>query len=164
MFIVYGLGLFRLDSIVMKTQKEGKNMEKSKPLAPIELIRIYHAPIEQVWNAVATSEGMAGWFMPNDFQPIEGNKFDLNAGQFGMSPCIVKKINPAGHLSFSWGKDWVLSFNLKDLKEKTELTLTHSGWDSSKLTEFNAPHPAVQENMARGWVNLLEKLGDYVER
>ncbi|WP_412919992.1 SRPBCC family protein [Mesobacillus foraminis] len=138
-------------------------MEKSKALAPIELNRSYDASIEEVWKAVATSEGLAGWFMPNDFQPVEGSRFDLNSGQFGMSPCIVKALNPPKHLSFSWGKDWVLSFDLRGLNGKTELALTHSGWDSNKLTEFNAPHPAVRENMARGWANLLEKLRDYVE-
>jgi uncharacterized protein YndB with AHSA1/START domain len=122
-----------------------------------------NAPINKVWESVATSEGMAAWFMPNDFQPIEGHAFELNAGQFGMSPCKVTKVDPPNSLSFNWGKDWSLTFSLKELDGKTEFTLIHSGWDAAKLTEFNAPHPAVRDNMDNGWGSLLEKLRTHVE-
>ena len=132
-------------------------------LPDIQKQLVFNAPIEKVWNAVATSEGLAAWFMPNDLQAIEGHKFELNAGQFGMSPCIVQKVDPPNSLSFTWGKDWTLTFALRNVNGKTELTLTHSGWDINKATEFNAPHKAVRDNMDTGWTNLVEKLGEYVE-
>lgn len=30
---------------------------------------VMNAPIGKVWEAVATSEGIAAWFMPNNFEP-----------------------------------------------------------------------------------------------
>jgi len=123
----------------------------------------FHAPIEKVWEAVATSEGLKNWFMLNDFEPVEGHRFELNRGQFGVSPCIVKKITPPHLLSFTWGKDWLITFELKQLDEVTEFTMTHSGWDPEKLTEFRATHPVVHANLDIGWSNLIKKLYKYIE-
>jgi uncharacterized protein YndB with AHSA1/START domain len=44
-------------------------------LQDIRQTMVYNAPIQKVWDAVATSEGLAAWFMPNDLQPIEGHEF-----------------------------------------------------------------------------------------
>lgn len=139
-------------------------MEHNVQLSDIIRKVIFNAPIDEVWSAVATSEGLEAWFMPNDFQPIEGNEFHLNAGQFGMSPCKVTKVNPPNTLSFTWGKDWMLTFKLKELEGKTEFTLIHSGWDAAKVTEIGAPHTVVRNNMDKGWTGLVEKsLREYVE-
>lgn len=37
------------------------------------------APIQKVWETVSTSEGIAKWFMPNDFQLKEGQEFHLQS-------------------------------------------------------------------------------------
>lgn len=124
---------------------------------------IYNAPIMKVWEAVATSEGLAVWFMPNDMQPVVGYEFQLNAGQFGASPCKVTAVDPPHRLSFQWGKDWTLTFELKDLGDKTEFTLIHSGWDSDKVTEIRAPHTKIREVMNQGWAGLVKKLQSFVE-
>lgn len=133
------------------------------PLPDIRKTLVLHAPIQQVWEAVATSEGLAAWFMPNDFQPVEGHEFHLNAGPFGMSPCKVTVINPFNKLSFNWGKDWTLTFELVDLDGKTEVTLIHGGWDADKKTEFGQPHTIIRGNMAEGWEGLQQKLAAYIE-
>ncbi|RCW41499.1 SRPBCC family protein [Paenibacillus prosopidis] len=122
-----------------------------------------NAPIQKVWDAVATSEGIAAWFMPNDFKPQEGYEFHLEAGQFGKSPCKVTEIDPPNRLSFEWGKDWTLTFELNEMDGKTEFTLIHSGWDADKVTEFGEAHALVREKMAHGWVGLVQKLSKYVE-
>jgi uncharacterized protein YndB with AHSA1/START domain len=132
-------------------------------LQDIRQTMVYNAPIQKVWDAVATSEGLAAWFMPNDLQPIEGHEFHLNAAQFGMSPCRVTVVDPPNKLSFNWGKDWTLTFELKELGEQTEFTLIHSGWDANKVTEFGAPHTAVRGNMEQGWAGLVKKLQAFVE-
>ncbi len=124
---------------------------------------VYNAPIQKVWDAVSTSEGLGAWFMPNDLQPVEGHEFHLNAGQFGMSPCKVIIVDPPKKLAFNWGKDWTLTFELKELGDKTEFTLIHSGWDANKVTEFGAPHTAVRDNMDQGWAGLVKKLQEFVE-
>ncbi|NHN30566.1 SRPBCC family protein [Paenibacillus agricola] len=124
---------------------------------------VMKAPIQKVWNAVATSEGIAAWFMPNDFQPVAGHEFEIDAGPFGMSPCQVIAIDPPHSLSFKWAKDWTISFTLVELGEQTELTLVHAGWDANTVNEFGLSHTMIRDNMAQGWVGLGKTLVAYVE-
>lgn len=139
-------------------------LEKTQPTLPdIRQTVVFRAPIQKVWQAVATSEGLAAWFMPNDFQAVVGHHFHLNAGPFGMSPCQVTEVDPPYRLSFRWGKDWTVTFELKELGEQTELTLIHSGWDLDKVTEFGEAHTIVRDRMDHGWKKLLQSLGAYVE-
>jgi len=125
---------------------------------------VLNAPIEKVWKAVSTSEGIAAWWMPNTFTPEVGHEFLLHTGQFGDSPCKVTEIDPPNRVGFNWGKDWHLEFELKQLGEKTEFTLIHSGWDPEKTTEFGQPHSIVQGIMDSGWDKIVnEKLPSYLE-
>lgn len=41
------------------------------------------ASISRVWKALTTSEGLALWLMPNDFQPVVGAQFTFKAGPQG---------------------------------------------------------------------------------
>lgn len=118
----------------------------------------------KVWNCVATSDGLAGWFMPNDLNAEEGARFHLDAGEFGKSPCEVIEVRPLERFAFRWGKDWTLSFDLyQQSAEINVLTLTHSGWDAAKNTEFGATHTHVRDNMEQGWNKLTASLKTYVE-
>ncbi len=137
--------------------------ETTGTIQDIKHTLVLDAPIQKVWAAVATSEGIAAWFMPNDFQPVDGYEFHLNAGQFGKSPCKVTEISPPNRLSFTWGKDWTLTFELADLDGKTEFTLIHSGWDAAKVTEFGETHTIVHGRMDHGWAGLQKSLAKYVE-
>jgi uncharacterized protein YndB with AHSA1/START domain len=102
--------------------------------------------------------------MPNDFEPAVGHEFHLEAGPFGKSPCKVTEIDPPNRLSFRWGKDWTLTFELKELGEcRTEFTLIHGGWDPDKVTEFGQSHAEVRERMSGGWVGIGQALVKYVE-
>ncbi|OPH59627.1 polyketide cyclase [Paenibacillus ferrarius] len=137
---------------------------QTQPTLPdIKQTIVFNAPIQKVWNAVATPEGIAAWFMPNNFKPEIGYEFILEAGPFGNSPCKVTDVTPPNRLSFEWGKDWSLTFELTELDGKTEFTLTHSGWDVNKVTEFGQPHTVVREIMSQGWGGLAKALTAYVE-
>ncbi|TYP78075.1 SRPBCC family protein [Paenibacillus methanolicus] len=122
------------------------------------------APIEKVWKAVATAEGISAWFMPNDFEPVVGHEFHLEAGHFGKSPCKVTDIDPPNRLSFTWGKDWTLTFELAAEGEATSFTLIHAGWTAEQVTEFGQPHEAVRDTMSQGWEGIVGKLAEYVQR
>jgi uncharacterized protein YndB with AHSA1/START domain len=124
---------------------------------------VSHVPVQKAWEAVATSEGLGAWFMPNDLKPEEGYEFHLNAAQFGMSPCKVTNVDPIQAFSFQWGRDWILTFELQDLGDETQVTVIHSGWEADKVTEFGAPHSAVRANMDQGWAGLVQKLKSYLE-
>ncbi|WNC16413.1 SRPBCC domain-containing protein [Brevibacillus brevis] len=140
-------------------------MQTQGTLPEIRKTVVLQAPIEKVWKAVATSEGIASWWMPNTFEPVMGRDFILHAGQFGDSPCKVTEIDPPNRLGFDWGKDWHITFELKQLEEgKTEFTLIHSGWDAEKLTEFGQPHTVIRGIMDGGWEKIVkEKLPATIE-
>ncbi|UJF34054.1 SRPBCC family protein [Paenibacillus hexagrammi] len=136
---------------------------QQQTLTDIRKTLILNASIQKVWSAVATSEGIAAWFMPNDFQPEVGYEFHLEAGNFGKSPCKVTELDPPNRLSFKWGKDWTLTFELVALEGKTEFTLIHSGWNADMVTEFGQPHSVVRGHMDQGWTGIVQKLSSYVE-
>ena len=139
-------------------------MQTQGSLPEIRKTIIINAPIEKVWKAVATAEGIAGWWMPSTFEPILGHEFILHAGQFGDSPCKVTEIDPPNRVSFDWARDWHITFELKNLDGKTEFTLIHSGWDAEKVTEFGQPHAVIRGFMNSGWDQIVkEKLSTYIE-
>lgn len=135
----------------------------NQTLPDIRKTQLFNAPIEKVWQAVATAEGLGAWFMPNNMVAETGHEFMLQAGPFGESPCKVTEVDPPNKLSFKWGKDWTLTFELADRDGKTEFTLIHSGWSEEQLTEFGESHNIVRGRMDGGWTGLVKKLGGYVE-
>lgn len=124
---------------------------------------LINAQIEKVWEYVATAEGIGTWFMPNDMQPIEGKEFILQAGPWGNSACKVTEVNPPNRLSFEWGREWLITFELKEVDGQTELTLIHAGWNDENQTEFGESHVEVRSRMSGGWDGLVLKLKHVVE-
>ncbi|MCD9022147.1 SRPBCC family protein [Cohnella silvisoli] len=132
-------------------------------LPDIRQTLVLKAPVQKVWAAVATSEGISAWFMPNDFKPVEGYEFHIDAGPYGKSPCKVTVIDPPNRLTFNWGKDWTLTFELVDQGDQTEFTLIHGGWTADEATEFGEAHSLVRDRMSQGWVGIVKSLTAYVE-
>lgn len=118
-----------------------------------------NATIEKVWNAVATSEGINSWFMPNDFKPEEGSVFTIQS-PFGPTSCKVLKLEEPYQMVITWGDaGWEVSFELKDIGNETELTLIHSGWGQPD-EKIQGPGPdmtnlQIRNTMDMGWEGLL---------
>ena len=72
-------------------------------LQDIKQTVMFKAPIERVWETVSTSDGIASWFMANDFEPEVGYEFHIQS-PFGPSPCKVLEIEAPYKLSFSWDR------------------------------------------------------------
>ncbi|MED3690959.1 SRPBCC domain-containing protein [Peribacillus butanolivorans] len=127
---------------------------------------ILEAPIQKVWGTVSTAEGIASWFMPNDFQPKVGHEFHVQS-PFGPSPCKVLEIDAPHRLSFSWDTDgWIVSFILKELDGKTEFTLIHGGWKEPDtiLPKPNEKSSIIRDRMDHGWEQIVnQKLKKAVE-
>ncbi|TCZ78248.1 SRPBCC domain-containing protein [Paenibacillus albiflavus] len=139
-------------------------MQQQGALPEIRQTILLNAPIDKVWKAVSTAEGIAAWWMPSTFEAVLGKEFILHAGPFGDSPCKITELDPPNRVGFDWGKDWHLTFELKQIEDKTEFTLIHSGWDAEKVTEFGQPHTAVRGMMDGGWVKIVnEALPAYIE-
>ncbi|MBU7592447.1 SRPBCC domain-containing protein [Metabacillus halosaccharovorans] len=136
------------------------------PIQDIKKSTIFQAPINKVWKVVSTSKGISEWFMPNDFEAKVGHEFHIQS-PFGPSPCKVLEIEEPTKIVFSWDTDgWLVSFLLKDLGDKTEFTLIHSGWkDADDLQQkANEKASVVRDRMNGGWENIVnEKLRKAVE-
>lgn len=151
------------------TQERGENRmqeNNNDTLQEIKQTVIFKAPVKKVWDAVSTSEGIALWFMPNDFQLEEGHEFHLQS-PFGPSPCKVLEIDAPHRLSFAWDTDgWIVTFILRELGDQTEFTVIHSGWKhpDSVIGKANEKSSIIRDRMSNGWVGLVnEKLKKVVE-
>lgn len=140
--------------------------ESSNSIPEIRKTVILSAPIEKVWKAISTPEGLEAWWMPGDIEPVRGKKFLLHTTQFGDSSCVVTELDPPHLLGFDWDDDWHLTFYLKEIGERsTELTLVHSGWIKGKKNRFGLLHEDVHEVMDDGWSRIIrEGLPKYVEK
>lgn len=90
--------------------------------ADVSVDVVYPHPIERVWDALTTSEGLAAWLMPNDFKPVVGHTFTLRTepapGFDGIVHCEVLEFEPPARMVWSWrgGKiDTTVTFTLDDL-------------------------------------------------
>ncbi len=125
----------------------------------IRKVVLLNAPIEKVWNAVATSEGIGSWFMQNDFQAEEGFEFTIHS-PFGPQTCKVLKIEKPKQVAITWGTaGWEVSFELKEVDNQTELTMVHSGWGPAD-EKIQGPGPdmtnlQIRTTMDMGWEGLL---------
>ena len=133
--------------------------EKTQNMLPdIQRTIIMDAPIEKVWKAITTSEALASWLMPNNFQLKMGYEFTFQSvpkhGWDGIVHCKVMEIVTPTRLGFSWcgnNMQQYVSFELVKLAEaRTEFTLVHSGW-----TEENK---MLRDIMYDGWGYLSEDL------
>lgn len=144
--------------------RKGIIMENT--LHDIKQTVIFEAPIHKVWDAAATPEGIASWFMPNHFQPKVGHEFHLQS-PFGPSPCKVLEIDEPNRLSFAWDTDgWIVTFILKGLGDKTEFTLIHGGWKhpDAIIGKANEKSSIIRDRMANGWVDIVNvRLKNVVE-
>ncbi len=128
-------------------------------LQDIKKTIILEAPIQKVWDTVSTPEGIASWFMPNDFQPKVGHEFHVQS-PFGPSPCKVMELDAPHRLSFSWDTDgWFISFILKELDGKTEFTLIHGGWKEPEtiLPKPNEKSSVIRDRMNHGWEQIVNQ-------
>lgn len=103
----------------------------------IHLEKVYPHPVERVWQAVATSKGLAAWLMPNDFEPRRGHHFRFRwkkiPGWRGIVDCEVLEVVPLQKLSFSWRGDEKhrptrVTFTLSPEGGGTRLVLDHDGF------------------------------------
>jgi len=128
-------------------------------LQDIKKTVILEAPIQKVWDTVSTAEGIASWFMQNDFQPKVGHEFHVQS-PFGPSPCKVTELDAPHRLSFSWDTDgWFISFLLKEVDGKTEFTLIHGGWKEPDtiLTKPNEKSSVIRDRMNHGWEQIVNQ-------
>ena len=72
----------------------------------IKLSRTYRHSRDRVWAAIADSDALADWLMPNDFQPVLGHEFTFRTkpapGFDGIVRAKVLEITPPERLVLAW--------------------------------------------------------------
>jgi uncharacterized protein YndB with AHSA1/START domain len=98
----------------------------------IEHVVEYDQPPERVWRALVDTRELASWLMPNDFEPIVGHRFTVDARpQLGLIEAEVLEIDPPRRLCCRWSGafgDTEVTFDLTAIPTGTRLRLTHAGW------------------------------------
>jgi uncharacterized protein YndB with AHSA1/START domain len=123
-------------------------------------------PAETVWEFLTTSELMAQWLMPNDFQPILGQDFQFRIRQMpemdfdGNVYCKVLEIVPCKKLCYSWklgpgvgqiNVDSVVTWTLTEKNDGTELALLHTGFKETVNVK-------LYDGMTAGWLGNMKKI------
>jgi uncharacterized protein YndB with AHSA1/START domain len=105
----------------------------------VRVERRYAHPIDRVWRAVTTPEGLAEWFPA----PVT---FSGGVADFGDSRGRVLDFDPPHRLAFTWDRD-ELTFELREDAGGTVFVLTHRFSDRAGAASF-----------ASGWEHCLQVL------
>lgn len=137
---------------------------------PIEIERVFNAPVSLVWKAITNNEYMKHWYFAlADFKPEVGFEFQFTGGtddnQY-FHLCKVTKVVPENKIAYSWRYDGYegisfVTFELFDEGGKTRIKWTHEG-----LETFPASNPDFAKgNFAAGWTDIIGRsLKEFVEK
>ena len=135
--------------------------------AVLEIVRIFNAPRQIVFEAFTSFEVMKTWMGPEACKVQDGS-IDFTVGgeyhfdmQTPMGDTTVSgryiEISPPEKIAFTWrwldDEDWapvdsLVVFEFKDLGDQTELRLVHTGFPSLES----------RGNHEQGWCGSLDKL------
>ena len=130
---------------------------------PIEIERIYNAPVERVWKALTEKELMKQWYFDlEEFKAEPGFQFEFTAGDGNKQYrhlCEVKEVIAGKKLSYSWRYDGyagnsLVTFELFPEGDKTRVKLTHSGLETFQGDIYPELHT---RNFVQGWTEILGK-------
>ena len=101
----------------------------------------YPHPVDAVWSALTEPGALAIWLMPNDFAPLPGHRFRLDARPgFGFIDGEVLDVEPPHLLRCRWtieGVDTLVTFRLEPEGSGTRLALEHIGLSGPRHLEFD---------------------------
>jgi uncharacterized protein YndB with AHSA1/START domain len=118
---------------------------------------VIQASPEKVWRHITDPQKIAGWFMPNDFEPRVGKSFSFECKDDTVA-CVVKEIVPLEKLVFTFRNndtkiDTLVTITLTPEGAATRLTLVHSGWDTLPPDEQK-----ITDKFDQGWGEFLRNL------
>ena len=121
------------------------------------------APLEGVYEAVATTEGLSGWWTRDGVrgESSEGSRLQFFFGQPKPAAVMeVTRLDPGGHVSWDCVEghdDWVgtkVAFDLTGNDGETVVLFTHADW--REPVEFMA-------HCSARWAYFLLSLKSYTE-
>lgn len=119
---------------------------------------VIDAPVAKVWEHITNPAKIAGWLMPNNFEPSPGLAFTMDCDEEGKIACVVQEVIPPTKLIYSFTPPHlevatIVSITLAPEKDRTRLTLVHSGWDALPPSEVG-----IADAFENGWGAKLEAL------
>jgi uncharacterized protein YndB with AHSA1/START domain len=125
-------------------------------------------PPEKIWRTLTTSDVIAKWLMPNDFEPIIGHRFTFKTRPMGdwdgVVHCEVLACEPPRLLRYSWkgGADSnpaygsrlesEVTWTLTPVEGGTHLRMVHDG--------FVFPGNKIAfDMMSPGWGKVMDAIG-----
>jgi uncharacterized protein YndB with AHSA1/START domain len=100
----------------------------------------YPHPVTTVWAALTDPAALAAWLMPNNFAPVPGHRFQLDARPgFGIIEGEVLDAEPPRFLRCRWTietVDTLVTFHLEPEGSGTRLSLEHVGLSGPRHLEF----------------------------
>ncbi len=109
-------------------------------------------PPEKIWRALTQSSLIEEWLMKNDFQPVEGHRFNLRA-DWGAVDCQVLAVEPSKTLSYTWaayGLESVVTWTLTPTSTGTHLRMEQSG--------FRPDQQQAYQGAQGGWKQFIGNL------
>lgn len=144
--------------------------------AAITRERTVHAPIERVWEAIATSEGLCQWFVQSvlgEFKPGTISTWTFPSGTQG--EVLTVEIEEPTRFVIRWhpgeqessvftkypeSQATTTTFTLERCEEGTKLRLVESGFE-------NIPEPRREKSRksnSEGWTTVIDWLKDHLEK
>ncbi|CAG0954414.1 MAG: SRPBCC domain-containing protein [Rhizobiaceae bacterium] len=115
-------------------------------------------PPEKIWRALTEPHLIEAWLMRNDFRPLEGHRFSLEADWGGVD-CRVVDVEPNRTLTYTW--------QTKDLESVVTWTLVPNGAGTLLRMEqsgFRADQQPYYRGATVGWKRFLAAMEEVLAR
>lgn len=129
-----------------------------------------NAAASKVWKALTNKNELKKWMlMTTDFKAEKGKEFifktdDPGENWDGIFHCKVEELIENKKLVYTWNAgfinaDTIVTIDLNEEDGKTEVTLTHTGWE-----KLAANQEQTRNAHSEGWdIRLVQKLKEIVE-
>lgn len=136
---------------------------------PLVIEKTYDAPVHKVWRAITNKEDMKQWYFDlQEFRPEIGFEFTFTGcaeEREYLHLCKITEVVEGKRIAYSWRYDGYpgmsyVTFDLKEMGNKTHLTLTHRGLETfpQDIPDF------AKQCFAEGWQYFIEVgLKNYLE-
>ncbi|HEX4224606.1 MAG TPA: SRPBCC domain-containing protein [Pseudonocardiaceae bacterium] len=137
----------------------------TEDLTSIKVDQFFPHPPELVWRVLTTSELMARWLMPNDFEPVVGHVFNFHGKPVrgtdfsGTGVSEVLALEEPSLLRISWNdaatpdsQGTTVTWRLEAEGRGTRMFLEHTGFDPD-----NEMARTMRTIMGGGWRGILAR-------
>ena len=148
-----------VESTLVAAERVVSSMERDgQPARAVTLSRNYRNGIEDIWDAVTSSDRIPRWFLPVSGDLKLGGRYQLEGNAGG----LVTACSPPSHFSLTWeifgDVSWV-DLGLQDLgADEVHLSLTHTAHLSEHWNRYGPGAVGV------GWELALLGLGMHLDQ